>query len=161
MSGLYVLQVLINSLVCSSPLTTSTAGFLCLRPPCQRHYVFGLSVRERFCASGRALVLLARCLTNQRTDFHQTLADDVHCVSKKTLFVLAHIFHMCQLIFTIFGRRMPQEICNKKCIISLLCTVCVTPLPCKILITTLVTRTAVLVHSKCKIVIFELLHASK
>jgi len=38
---------------------------------------------------------------------------------------------------------------------------CVTALPCKILITTLVMLTAVLVHSKGKTVILELVHANK
>ena len=39
--------------------------------------------------------------------------------------------------------------------------VCVTALPSKIVITTLVMFTAILVHSKCKVVIFDLIYARK
>jgi len=44
-------------------------------PPtvCQRYYVFGSPDRDCM----RACVLLARRLTNQWTEFHQTLCDDV------------------------------------------------------------------------------------
>jgi len=41
------------------------------------------------------------------------------------------------------------------------CVVSVTALPCEILITTLAMFTAILVHSKCKIVILELVFSSK
>jgi len=41
---------------------------------CRKHYVFGLSVYECFCP---VYVLLAEYLTNQWTEFHQTVVDDV------------------------------------------------------------------------------------
>ena len=46
-------------------------------PLTDRHYVFGPSVRECFRASVRSCVLLARFLSNQFTEFHQTLTDNV------------------------------------------------------------------------------------
>jgi len=88
-----------------------------------------------------------------------------YCISalslKKVRFVFAYIFYICRPIFIIFADINYKKFATRERIINLSCTVCVAALPCKILITTLVMFTAVLVHSKCKIVILELVHPSK
>jgi len=50
---------------------------------CGGDIVSGIRLCVRPC--GRAYVLLARDLTNQRTEFHQTLADDVVKATDKPL----------------------------------------------------------------------------
>jgi len=90
-----------------------------------------------------------------------TLHFEVHCVSKKShaLCLRLYLWHISTDFHnfwqTCTARKLQQG--NNKPLF----TVCVTALPCKILITTLVMFASVLVHSKCKIVILELVHASK
>jgi len=72
--------ILCARMTCSQSLTFSLC-LLFLRPPmCRRHYDFGLSVCPFVRPCVQACVwksLLAWYLTNQSTEFHQTLADDV------------------------------------------------------------------------------------
>jgi len=69
---------------------------------------------------------------------------------KMAHFLFACNVDMCQPIFRNFWQTHCNKFATRGYIINLPHTVSVTALPCKILITTLIMFTVILVHSKCK-----------